>query len=110
MVSLFFYIVLKVIEFKDVICWCFLYLNKPLILIIVVYFLTGESILVCKDSERMKGMSLIQGSLKPISSCLVKREGEGVTTSMLRAILEVTAAILPINLTHVLPLIHFNRS
>ncbi|XP_060747500.1 DNA polymerase theta isoform X2 [Tachysurus vachellii] len=49
----------------------------------------GESVLVCKESERMKGMSLIQGCLKPISSCLVKREGEGVTTSMLRAILEI---------------------
>lgn len=50
---------------------------------------SGESVLVCKEAERAKGMSLIQGSLKPISSCLVKREGEGVTTSMLRAILEV---------------------
>ncbi|MCJ8740817.1 hypothetical protein PDJAM_G00063470 [Pangasius djambal] len=49
----------------------------------------GESVLVCKESERMKGVRLIQGSLKPISSCLVKREGEGVTTSMLRAILEI---------------------
>ncbi|KTG47727.1 hypothetical protein cypCar_00001611 [Cyprinus carpio] len=49
----------------------------------------GESVLVCKEAERVKGMSLIQGSLKPISSCLVKREGEGVTTSMLRAILEI---------------------
>ncbi|KAM9450755.1 DNA polymerase theta isoform 2-T2 [Clarias gariepinus] len=49
----------------------------------------GESVLVCKESERTKGISLIQGSLKPISSCLVKREGEGVTTSMLRAILEI---------------------
>ncbi|XP_036445013.1 DNA polymerase theta [Colossoma macropomum] len=49
----------------------------------------GESVLVCKEAERMKGVSLIQGSLKPISSCLVKREGEGVTTSMLRAILEI---------------------
>uniref|UniRef100_A0A4W4EB21 DNA polymerase theta n=1 Tax=Electrophorus electricus TaxID=8005 RepID=A0A4W4EB21_ELEEL len=49
----------------------------------------GESVLVCKESERMKGVSVIQGSLKPISSCLMKREGEGVTTSMLRAILEI---------------------
>ncbi|XP_063060010.1 DNA polymerase theta [Engraulis encrasicolus] len=49
----------------------------------------GESVLVCKESERQKGISLIQGSLKPISSCLVKKEGEGVTTSMLRAILEI---------------------
>ncbi|XP_059382324.1 DNA polymerase theta isoform X1 [Carassius carassius] len=49
----------------------------------------GESVLVCKEAERAKGISLIQGTLKPISSCLVKREGEGVTTSMLRAILEI---------------------
>ncbi|XP_036379268.1 DNA polymerase theta [Megalops cyprinoides] len=49
----------------------------------------GESILVCKESERVQGVSLIQGSLKPISSCLVRREGEGVTTSMIRAILEI---------------------
>ena len=45
--------------------------------------------LVCKEAERQKGISLLKGSLQPISSCLVRREGEGVTTSMLRAILEV---------------------
>ncbi|XP_076835722.1 DNA polymerase theta isoform X2 [Brachyhypopomus gauderio] len=49
----------------------------------------GESVLVCKESERTKGVSLIQGSLKPIRSCLMKGEGEGVTTSMIRAILEI---------------------
>ncbi|KAL4608972.1 DNA polymerase theta-like, partial [Arapaima gigas] len=49
----------------------------------------GESILICKESERLQGIGLIQGSLKPIKSCLVKREGEGVTTSMVRAILEI---------------------
>ncbi|XP_043556926.1 DNA polymerase theta isoform X1 [Chiloscyllium plagiosum] len=49
----------------------------------------GESILVCKNAEKAKGMSLIQGFLKPIRSCLVKKEGEGVTTSMIRAILEI---------------------
>lgn len=45
--------------------------------------------LVCKESERQKGISLLKGALQPISSCLARREGEGVTTSMLRAILEV---------------------
>uniref|UniRef100_A0A672JB02 DNA polymerase theta n=1 Tax=Salarias fasciatus TaxID=181472 RepID=A0A672JB02_SALFA len=50
---------------------------------------TGESVLVCKEVERQKGISLLNGTLQPISSCLVKREGEGVTTSMLRAILEI---------------------
>nr|XP_046269231.1 DNA polymerase theta [Scatophagus argus] len=50
---------------------------------------TGESVLVCKEVERQKGISLLRGALQPISSCLVRREGEGVTTSMLRAILEI---------------------
>ncbi|XP_045902735.1 DNA polymerase theta isoform X2 [Micropterus dolomieu] len=49
----------------------------------------GESVLVCKEAERQKGISLLKGALQPISSCLVRREGEGVTTSMLRAILEI---------------------
>ncbi|MBN3297943.1 DPOLQ polymerase, partial [Amia calva] len=49
----------------------------------------GESILVCKESERTKGVALLQGSLKPIRSCLIQKEGEGVTTSMIRAILEI---------------------
>ncbi|XP_053712085.1 DNA polymerase theta-like isoform X2 [Synchiropus splendidus] len=50
---------------------------------------TGESVLVCKPAERQKGMKLLSGTLQPISSCLVRREGEGVSTSMLRAILEI---------------------
>ncbi|XP_055086890.1 DNA polymerase theta [Periophthalmus magnuspinnatus] len=50
---------------------------------------TGESVLVCKEAERQKGITLLRGDLQPIRSCLVKREGEGVTTSMLRAILEI---------------------
>ncbi|XP_004709845.1 DNA polymerase theta [Echinops telfairi] len=49
----------------------------------------GESILVCKDSEKSKGIALLQGSLKPVRSCLRRREGEEVTASMIRAILEI---------------------
>ncbi|XP_019382601.1 PREDICTED: DNA polymerase theta isoform X1 [Gavialis gangeticus] len=49
----------------------------------------GESILVCKPSERSKGIALLQGSLKPVRSCLLRREGEGITSSMIRAILEI---------------------
>ncbi|KAM8880408.1 DNA polymerase theta isoform 2-T2 [Spinachia spinachia] len=49
----------------------------------------GESVLVCKEAERQKGIVLLKGALQPISSCLVRKEGEGVTTSMLRAILEI---------------------
>lgn len=54
-----------------------------------LFSISGESVLVCKESERQKGISLLQGALQPISSCLARREGDGVTTSMLRAILEV---------------------
>ncbi|KAM9792728.1 DNA polymerase theta [Neosynchiropus ocellatus] len=50
---------------------------------------TGESVLVCKPAERQKGIKLLSGTLQPISSCLARREGEGVSTSMLRAILEI---------------------
>ncbi|XP_075761239.1 DNA polymerase theta isoform X3 [Pelodiscus sinensis] len=49
----------------------------------------GESILVCKPSERSKGIALLQGSLKPVHSCLLRKEGERVTSSMIRAILEI---------------------
>ncbi|XP_066455360.1 DNA polymerase theta [Eleutherodactylus coqui] len=49
----------------------------------------GESILVCKPVERSKGINLLQGSLKPVQSCLLQKEGAGVTGSMIRAILEI---------------------
>ncbi|XP_063289565.1 DNA polymerase theta [Pelobates fuscus] len=49
----------------------------------------GESILVCKNSERSKGINLLQGTLKPIQSCLMRNEGVGITGSMIRAILEI---------------------
>ncbi|XP_051005844.1 DNA polymerase theta [Acomys russatus] len=47
----------------------------------------GESILVCKNSEKSKGIALLRGSLEPVRSCL-QRRGE-VTASMIRAILEI---------------------
>ncbi|KAF6121135.1 DNA polymerase theta [Phyllostomus discolor] len=49
----------------------------------------GESILICKNSEKSKGIALLQGSLKPVRSCLRRQEGEEVTVSMIRAILEI---------------------
>nr|XP_035129973.2 DNA polymerase theta-like isoform X3 [Callithrix jacchus] len=48
----------------------------------------GESILICKNSEKSKGIALLQESLKPVCSCLQRREGD-VTASMVRAILEI---------------------
>ncbi|XP_036600001.1 DNA polymerase theta [Trichosurus vulpecula] len=49
----------------------------------------GESILVCKKSEKSKGIALLQGSLKPVCSSLQRREGGNITASMIRAILEI---------------------
>lgn len=66
--------------------------TKIIGLVFVLFFFSspiGESILVCKPSERSKGAALLQGSLKPVCSCLLRREGEGVASSMKRAILEV---------------------
>ncbi|XP_048360083.1 DNA polymerase theta isoform X2 [Sphaerodactylus townsendi] len=51
--------------------------------------IVGESVLVCKPSEKTKGVALLQGCLKPIRSSLLKQEGEEVTSSMIRAILEI---------------------
>jgi len=64
----------------------------------VCLLVTGESVLVCKESERQKGIDLVQGVLQPISSCLVKREVDDVPPRMLRAILEVLWA--PVLLNH----------
>lgn len=66
--------------------------TKVIVFVFVLFFFSlpiGESILVCKPSERSKGAALLQGSLKPVHSCLLRREGEGVASSMKRAILEV---------------------
>ncbi|XP_038201958.1 DNA polymerase theta isoform X2 [Arvicola amphibius] len=49
--------------------------------------LLGESILVCKNAEKSKGIALLRGSLEPVHSCL-QRHGD-ITASMKRAILEI---------------------
>ncbi|XP_063150682.1 DNA polymerase theta [Candoia aspera] len=49
----------------------------------------GESILVCKPSEKSKGIALLHGGMKPVCSCLLSLKGEGISSSMLRAILEI---------------------
>ncbi|XP_070597995.1 DNA polymerase theta isoform X2 [Erythrolamprus reginae] len=49
----------------------------------------GESILVCKPSEKSKGITLLHGDMEPLCSCLLSLKEEGITSSMLRAILEI---------------------
>lgn len=59
----------------------------------------GESILVCKPSEKQKGSSLVQSRLRPVKSCLMSGEStDGHCSAMKRALLEVIAsgvAVIP---------------
>ncbi|XP_033111697.1 DNA polymerase theta-like [Anneissia japonica] len=52
----------------------------------------GESILVCKPSEKFKAEQLVRSKLSPVSSCLQQNANEGLSSSMKRAILEVIAS------------------
>ena len=50
---------------------------------------TGESILLCRETEKTKVEQLIESDLEPVSSCLIQGNGETLCSSMKRAILEV---------------------
>nr|XP_054753461.1 DNA polymerase theta-like [Lytechinus pictus] len=52
----------------------------------------GESILVCKTTERDKASKLMRSELPAVQSCLVKREGDDLSNSLKRAILEIIAS------------------
>ncbi|XP_075244842.1 DNA polymerase theta-like [Convolutriloba macropyga] len=50
----------------------------------------GESILICKQNEKLKGESLMNSQLKRVESCL--DFSSGVTNALKRALLEIIAA------------------
>ncbi|XP_072036827.1 DNA polymerase theta-like isoform X3 [Amphiura filiformis] len=52
----------------------------------------GESILICKLNEKAKATNLLKTELPPVHSCLVRNEGDDLSSSMKRAILEVIAS------------------
>jgi hypothetical protein len=54
----------------------------------------GESILLCRETERNKVEQLIGSDLEPVSSCLIQGNGETLCSSMKRAILEVRTLML----------------
>ena len=58
--------------------------------------LVGESILVCKPPEKMKGKKLMTSSLPPVKSCLVTNVDSDaeITSAIRRAILEVCVFVL----------------
>ncbi|XP_068203491.1 DNA polymerase theta isoform X2 [Palaemon carinicauda] len=47
----------------------------------------GESILVCREGEKQKALTLLSSSLPPVTSCL--QQDSSLTSSMKRAVLEV---------------------
>ena len=49
----------------------------------------GESILLCRESDRKRVEQLVLSDLKPVKSCLIQDNGETLCSSMKRAILEV---------------------
>ena len=49
----------------------------------------GESILLCRESDRKRVEQLVMSDLKPVKSCLIQDNGETLCSSMKRAILEV---------------------
>ena len=58
-------------------------------LIICIHAVLGESILICKETEKGKAEHLLSSTLPPVKSCLIKNEHDSLSNSMKRAILEV---------------------
>jgi hypothetical protein len=64
-------------------------LNKNLLNLPFLLFFSGESILLCRETERKKVEELVRAPLRPVASCLIQGNGETLCSSMKRAILEV---------------------
>ncbi|GFY64631.1 DNA polymerase theta [Trichonephila inaurata madagascariensis] len=52
----------------------------------------GESILLCKESERNAALTLVNSDLHPVKSCLLKSGSTSVHSSLKRALIEVIAS------------------
>ncbi|GFR12403.1 DNA polymerase theta [Trichonephila clavata] len=52
----------------------------------------GESILLCKESERNAALTLVNSDLRPVKSCLLKSGSTSVHSSLKRALIEVIAS------------------
>ena len=57
-----------------------------------IFTFSGESILLCKPNEKPKALTLVQSALPPVQSTLIRHEGERLSSSMKRAILEVVVS------------------
>ncbi|KAK3098715.1 hypothetical protein FSP39_022356 [Pinctada imbricata] len=52
----------------------------------------GESVLICKPNERAKAVTLVTSELPSVGSCLYHKEGEPLSRSLKRAILEIVVS------------------
>ncbi|CAL1266804.1 unnamed protein product [Larinioides sclopetarius] len=52
----------------------------------------GESILLCKESEKNAALTLVNSELPPVKSCLLKSGSSSVHSSLKRALIEVIAS------------------
>ncbi|KAK3585671.1 hypothetical protein CHS0354_020237 [Potamilus streckersoni] len=52
----------------------------------------GESILICKPNEKSKAVTIMKSTLPPVHSTLMNHQGEQLSSSMKRAILEVVVS------------------
>ncbi|KAF8772980.1 DNA polymerase theta like protein [Argiope bruennichi] len=52
----------------------------------------GESILLCKESEKNAALTLVNSNLPPVKSCLLKSGSSSVHSSLKRALIEVIAS------------------
>ena len=57
-----------------------------------IFSFAGESILLCKPNEKSKALTLVQSALPPVKSTLIRNQGEQLSSSMKRAILEVVVS------------------
>ena len=62
------------------VCWC--------------YIVTGESVLVCQESERAKATRLLSSQPLPVISCLQQTADDEPSYQLKRAILEVKTVCL----------------
>lgn len=60
---------------------------------ICVSFYKGESILICKESEKRAALKLVGSKLHPVRSCLMQSGKDGFHSSLKKALIEVIFVI-----------------
>ncbi|XP_056015539.1 DNA polymerase theta-like [Ostrea edulis] len=61
----------------------------------------GESILICKSNEKSKAVTLVKSELPPVRSCLIRKQGEQLSSSIKRAILEIVVSGVAVSVSDI---------